>query len=196
MDAFHESNKLLATAMRFREPTLASMGCTFLGLRIENNRLEWAACGDTHLFLLRDQQLLLLNADDSGKPMLEKLAAAGKMIRAEAATHPDNNTVYSALTGGVTGTIDCSPWPFALLAGDVFIAATDGIDTLTHTAIAAVCLGARGSNAADLAERLLDALEAAGDDEQDKHHPLRREGEQRYCLGGVAFAPRPQWSRM
>ena len=166
VDAFHESNTLLATAIE-ANPALASMGCTFLALRIENDRLEWAACGDTHLFLLRDQQLLLLNKDDSGKPMLEKLAAAGKMSAAEAAKHPDNNTVFSALTGGVTGTIDRSLWPFSLLAGDVLIAATDGIDTLTHTEITAACLGARGTNAANLAERLLDAVEAAGDEEQD-----------------------------
>jgi len=79
----------------------------------------------------------------------------------------ENNTVYSALTGGDTGPLDRSHRPFRLNAGDLVIAATDGIDTLPHRQILDACLAGPLTPAADIAERLLTAVEAAGDEEQD-----------------------------
>lgn len=164
-DALREANEAIAHAVDV-DATLKTMGCTLVGLALDNNDLEWVSLGDTHLFLLRKGKLLLLNADQSGKPVLEKLVAAGRVSAEDARDDKANNILYAALTGGKTGSVDRSWWPFELAGDDILVAVTDGIDTLQHDEIAKACVGG-ALDPGKIAERLLAAVEAAGDAEQD-----------------------------
>jgi serine/threonine protein phosphatase PrpC len=143
-------------------PELAEMGATLLMVEASLEGASWVSVGDTHLYLLRSGQLLPLNADHSGKPLREMLAAAGRLD----ADGPEDHILYAALTGGETGPIDASRWPLPLEPGDVLVAATDGVDTLTHGQLTAACLdGTRDPDG--MAERIMGAVEAVDDLAQD-----------------------------
>jgi protein phosphatase len=121
--------------------------------------------GDSPLFLVRDQEIVLLNEDHSMAPEIDKLAKAGRISWAAARADPRRHFLRSALTGTDIELIDRSHRPLALQPGDVVILASDGIHTLSHADIARVVAGAEGPAA--VADGLLAAVEGVGDPHQD-----------------------------
>jgi protein phosphatase len=164
VDALEQANTGVGQAAK-ADNTLGNMGTTLLAVSVDSRRLQWASVGDTHLFLYRDGCLLLLNADQSLKPHVEKLAAAGAITWEEAAAAPENNVTCALPREDVAA--DASPWPFALQTGDVLLAVTDGIDTLSHDKLEATCASLAQGNAAAIADGLLSAVADAGDPLQD-----------------------------
>jgi serine/threonine protein phosphatase PrpC len=107
-EAALEANDAIQDA-KDEDTELQSMGCTMLGLAFGDGALHWVSAGDTHVFLLRGRELLLLNADQSGKPVLEKIAAGGDITKTQAQNDRNNDYLYAALTGGITGEFDRAP---------------------------------------------------------------------------------------
>src|SRR3990172_7167948 len=58
-------------------PALAGMGCTMVAAILEGNKLWWASVGDSHLYLLRDKELIKKNADHSYGGYLDLIAGGG-----------------------------------------------------------------------------------------------------------------------
>jgi len=147
------------------DPSLAGMGCTLVGAAFGPDGLEWVSVGDSPLFLVRKDEIVLLNEDHSLAPEIDKLAATGKISWDAARADPRRHVLRSALTGTEIDLVDRSQRPLALQPGDVAILASDGIHSISHAEIVRVVVGARTLDAA--AEALLAAVEAAGDAYQD-----------------------------
>ena len=110
--------------------------------------------GDSPLLLFRAGELLRLNADHS---------AAGQGATSSHA----RNVLRSALVGGRIPMIDWRREAYALLPGDILIAASDGVWTLSVEEIA-VCLGAQAAqDAAEIAQELLQRVKAHEKPRQD-----------------------------
>ena len=148
-------------------PDLEGMGTTLLLIQIADGCLHWASVGDSPLYLLRDGALQRLNAVHSLAHHLDLLVGIGEMTEEEAALHPARSCLTSALGGPEIEEIDCPADPTVLRAGDLVIAASDGLLTLTDQEIAGALTADTSAPADRLVSRLLGeiaALDAEGQD--------------------------------
>lgn len=117
-------------------PELAGMGCTLVAAHVSPQGLYWISVGDSPLYLLRKGKLTQINEDHSMAPEIEKSLKAGKISAEEARNHPHRNALRSAVMGeGFSKLVDSPTKPLPLLAGDVIVLASDGVQTLTEPEI-------------------------------------------------------------
>lgn len=164
--AAQRANKVLSRLVRNR-PEQRGMGATLLGLLIRNNMLHWISVGDSPLFLFRDNMLQQLNADHSLATYINYMVESGALTEAEGAAHPERNVLTSVLSGTEIAEIDCPAAPFALRAGDVLIAASDGLQFLADDEIARVIRDLPLGRSSDISDALMSRLNALQDPNLD-----------------------------
>jgi hypothetical protein len=108
-----------------------------------------------------------LNEDHSMAPQIDFMVKSGLMDPQIAANHPDRNCLISVLMGTRIPKIDCPVKPFELLAGDIVVCASDGLQFLTNAQIERVLGKYRKTRSTEIAERLLDELLKLDDPDQD-----------------------------
>jgi formylglycine-generating enzyme required for sulfatase activity/serine/threonine protein phosphatase PrpC len=144
-------------------PALDGMGCTFIGVIIEGEKLWWVSVGDSHLYLLRDRKLTKLNDDHSYGGFLNRMEAAGTPVDAEPGL--SRNMLMSAVTGTDIAEIDCPLTPFILQHDDKLVVCSDGMDTLSEGKI--IQYSDWADSPKECAEALMDAVEDAAMPRQD-----------------------------
>ena len=88
-DALRESIK--------ETPALDGMGCTMVTAAITKSRVYWVSVGDSHIYVIRDQELLKKNEDHSYGGYLDRMKEQGMEVEAEAGL--SRNMLMSAMTG-------------------------------------------------------------------------------------------------
>ena len=149
------------------EPSLHGMGCTLIGVVIEQAGLRWVSVGDSRLFLFRRGELFQLNEDHSLAPLIDQLAEQGELTKEEALAHPRRHHLRSALTGDAIELVDLARERIALEDEDCVILASDGIDTLEPDAIANVIEMHRANGADAITGALIRRIEELGHPGQD-----------------------------
>lgn len=144
-----------------------TMGATLLAPVFIEGRLFWISVGDSPLFLVRNGILSRLNADHAIGSQLDYLVKNGLMRREDVLNFPDQNCLTSVIGGREIPQIDCPTHPLQLMDGDVLIAASDGLLTLTQDEIADVVHNARSLPAGEIGSALLHVIEALDDPYQD-----------------------------
>ena len=142
---------------------LSGMGCTMVASVLEGGKLWWASVGDSHLYLIRNNELTKKNADHSYGGFLERMQAAGTPVEPEAGL--SRNMLMSALTGEDINEMDVPDTPLNLAAGDRIIICSDGLDTLDADKIIQ-CIEAADSPKKS-ADALMSAVEEAKAPRQD-----------------------------
>jgi serine/threonine protein phosphatase PrpC len=151
--ALQAGNRKLALFMD-GDPARSTMATTLLAAAVDGDQLNWISVGDSPLLLYRAGELSRLNADHS---------AAGQGATSAHA----QNVLRSALVGGRIPMIDWRREPFALLPGDLLVAASDGLWTLSGEEIA-LCLGEQATHdAAEIAQALLQKVKEREKPRQD-----------------------------
>jgi protein phosphatase len=148
-------------------PALNGMGCTLVGTALGADGIEWISVGDSPLFLIRKDEIVVINEDHSLAPEIDKLAEAGKISWEAAQADPRRHFLRSALTGGEIELIDASVRPLALQAGDIVILSSDGIHTLNHDEIRDVAIAGSARGPEAIADGLLDQVAARRQPYQD-----------------------------
>ena len=151
------------TEMIRETPALDGMGCTLIGVLLQDNKIWWASVGDSHLYLLRNRELSKLNADHSYGGFLDAMQTAGTPIAPEPGL--SRNMLMSAITGGDISEIDCPSAPLQLQAGDKILLCSDGVNTLSNGKIIQYCEWSESPK--ECAEALLTAVEDAAIPKQD-----------------------------
>ncbi len=131
-DALLSSNEQIATSIS-ETPALEGMGCTMVSAYLEDNDLWWVSVGDSHLYLIRNKELIKQNADHSYGAFLDLMIEQGEEIDESAGM--SRNMLMSAMTGAEISSIDCPDTPIKLQPGDRVIIASDGLDTIGAGAI-------------------------------------------------------------
>lgn len=157
-----KANGSIAETIR-ETPALEGMGCTMVAALIEGDKLWWASVGDSHLYLLRDKELIKQNADHSYGGFLDRMAASGNPVEPEAGL--SRNMLMSAITGEDITEIDCPEEPLELRHGDRLVLCSDGLDTLSTGKIIQYCEWSEKPR--DCSETLLNAVEEAAMPRQD-----------------------------
>jgi formylglycine-generating enzyme required for sulfatase activity/serine/threonine protein phosphatase PrpC len=144
-------------------PALAGMGCTMVAAILESDKLWWASVGDSHLYLIRNKELIKKNADHSYGGFLDRMAAAGTPMDPEPGL--SRNMLMSAITGEEINEIDVSEEPFELQEGDRIIICSDGLDTLSDGKI--IQYSEWSDSPKECSEALMQAVQDAGLPKQD-----------------------------
>ncbi|MDH3387353.1 MAG: SUMF1/EgtB/PvdO family nonheme iron enzyme [Gammaproteobacteria bacterium] len=180
-DALNRSNDQIRASVK-ETPALRGMGCTMVSAYVQNNKLYWVSVGDSHLYLIRDRELIKQNADHSYGAYLDMMKEQGMEIDEQAGM--SRNMLMSAMTGEEISSIDVSESPIKLRPGDRVIVASDGLDTLGAGAI--IQYSSWSSTAKECVYALLKAVEDANKINQDnttlividvKEREARRESE-------------------
>ncbi len=143
------------------------MGTTLVAALISDFELRWISVGDSPLFLYREGVLERLNEDHSLTPLLEHRVRLGEITAEEAAAHPDRNTLQSALLGHDIHLIDAPSEAQELRSGDIVLAASDGIFTLSHSQIEEMLAFGRHTTADKIADAIIFAIRRVNYDRQD-----------------------------
>lgn len=148
-------------------PALKGMGSTLVGTLFGPDGVEWVSVGDSPLYLYRNGEIALLNEDHSLAPLLDQLAAQGRLSEEEAKADPRRHLLRSAVTGEELELVDLSRQPLPLHAGDCIVLASDGIHALDTHDIARIVSAYLMSGPEAIAEALVRNVEQAGDPYQD-----------------------------
>ena len=165
--ALNAANEGLAAAIEADLDHLEGMGTTLVAAVVTPAGLEWVSIGDSPLYLFREGNLRRVNEDHSFRPVLQEMVKKGELSEDQAASSALKNRLRSALIGGEIALVDRSPAPLPLLPGDVVLAASDGLQSLTEERISTVLREHSETSASPLAARLLQAVLAAGVPKQD-----------------------------
>ena len=144
-------------------PALRGMGCTMVSAYLQDNKLYWVSVGDSHLYLLRDRELIKQNADHSYGAYLDMMKEQGMEMDEQAGM--SRNMLMSAMTGEEISSIDVSETPVKVRPGDRIIVASDGLDTIGAGAI--IQYSSWSSTAKECVYALLKAVEDANKINQD-----------------------------
>ncbi len=144
-------------------PALQGMGCTMVAGIIEAGKIYWASVGDSHLYIVRGNELLKKNADHSYGGFLARMKAAGTPMEPEPGLAP--NMLMSAITGDDINEMDVSAEPFLLQAGDRVLLCSDGMDTLSAGKI--IQYTAWSDSPKECSDALLNAVTEAKKPKQD-----------------------------
>jgi formylglycine-generating enzyme required for sulfatase activity/serine/threonine protein phosphatase PrpC len=144
-------------------PALQGMGCTMVAAFLSRGRLWWVSVGDSHLYLLRDRQLVKKNADHSYGGYIRRMREMGADVEPDPTLSP--NMLMSAMIGEEIAEIDLPESPFTLLPGDRVLLASDGLDTLGQGSI--IQHSAWSASARDYVSAVLKAIEDVAQPRQD-----------------------------
>ncbi|WP_319826038.1 PP2C family protein-serine/threonine phosphatase [Thalassovita sp.] len=165
-DAVHGANACVGQYSAQHSDS-ASMGATLLAPVFIADRLFWISVGDSPLFLIRNRVLTRLNAEHAIGSQMDYLVRNGLMQPDEVLNYPDQNCLTSVIGGGVIAQIDCPTTPLRLRDGDILVAASDGLLTLTEDEITKAVCDTRTLPACEIGDALLHAIEDLADPNQD-----------------------------
>ena len=161
-DALNRSNDQIRASVK-ETPALRGMGCTMVSAYLEDANLYWVSVGDSHLYLIRDRELIKQNADHSYGAYLDMMKEQGMEIEEQAGM--SRNMLMSAMTGEEISSIDVAEAPVKVRPGDRIIIASDGLDTLGDGAI--IQYSSWSATAKECVYALLKAVEDANKINQD-----------------------------
>ncbi len=160
--ALNRANQQIKDSIK-ETPALRGMGCTMVTAYLENNNLYWVSVGDSHLYLIRDRELIKQNADHSYGAYIDMMREQGMDIEEQPGM--SRNMLMSAMTGEEISSIDCPTHPVKLKEGDRLIISSDGLDTLGAGAI--IQYSSWSATARECVYALLKAVEEANKINQD-----------------------------
>jgi formylglycine-generating enzyme required for sulfatase activity/serine/threonine protein phosphatase PrpC len=161
-NALNRANQQIGDSVK-ETPALRGMGCTMVSAYLEDNKLFWVSVGDSHLYLIRDRELIKQNADHSYGAYIDMMKEQGMEIEEQQGM--SRNMLMSAMTGEEISSIDCPDEPIKVRPGDRIIVCSDGLDTLGAGAI--IQYSSWSSTARECVYALLKAVEEVNKINQD-----------------------------
>lgn len=165
--AIDSANDAIAATIDTDPEQFEGMGTTLLALAVTPVGLEWASVGDSPLYLFRRGTLRRINADHSFRPVLREMVTNHELTEEQAAKSSLRNRLRSALIGGEIPFVDLASRALPLLEGDVVLAGSDGLQTLSDAAITEVLGQNTSADAATIAARLIEEVMKAAKPKQD-----------------------------
>lgn len=160
------ANECIARQVR-AHAQMRGMGTTLVALALMRDRMFWVSVGDSPLYLFREGQLCRLNEVHSLAPQIDMMVKTGQLSESAGRWHPDRDCLTSVVGGGNIERMDLPSRPLALADGDILLVASDGVETLTRRQLQSFLRSHAHLDSAEIAHRLLLAVESLDDPEQD-----------------------------
>ena len=153
--------------MILKNPRLKGMGCTLVGVYLNNNGMYWVSVGDSLIYLYRNGNLIQINQDHSMAPLIEESYKSGKITKEEADNYPNKNALRSALMGDEISLIDAPDKPMKLYRDDIVVIASDGVLSLSNNEIKTLLKKSLFDSAESISNKLIDAVKLKNRKNQD-----------------------------
>jgi serine/threonine protein phosphatase PrpC len=164
LPALHDANARLREEIR-SEPKLRGMGTTLAAVLLSGTTINWISVGDSPLFVFRNGKMRRLNADHSMLPLLLEESQKNGLDESHARKHARRHHLRSTVSGQEMKLIDKGA--FTVLASDIFILASDGIETLPADFIAEILEGHANCQLDTISEILASEINKAKAVDQD-----------------------------
>ncbi len=102
-------------------------GSTVVAVLIKNSQMYYASVGDSHIYLLRNHTLTLLNREHNFAAFLMEKAQRGEVDPQEPYVNPNRHALTAYIGIGNLNVIDRNIQPFFLSAGDKILLCSDGV---------------------------------------------------------------------
>jgi protein phosphatase len=156
-------------AEKQRSPDLQDMGCTLIGVYFYRDNMTFVSVGDSLLLRSRDQEIHRVNLDHSYFEYLDRqVLGSDDPQKWSLAVHDTRRraSLTLAVAGGELTSAEFGHEPQIatrkLLADDVIIVASDGIETLDLVQLQNFMLRLRPSGAPGIADSLIRAVDGIG----------------------------------
>ena len=163
-EALEAANREVAAAIE-ANPRLRSMGSTLVAALFAQGRCTWISVGDSFLFHHRNGHIRRVNPLHTHGAELDEQARRGEISWLTAEMDYDRAMLTSVVMGQplekvASGELELEPH-------DLVILATDGVETLGESGIAAVFDENRKEDAGGIARAIVRKIEEEPDDYQD-----------------------------
>jgi serine/threonine protein phosphatase PrpC len=139
-----------------KDPSRAGMGTTLVAMATRGGQAWVAHVGDSRAYRLRDGSLERLTHDHS---LVDEQVRLGQLTQAQAETSPMRNVITRAV--GTQDEVDADVIEFAVIPGDVYLLASDGLMREVDDERIAAILRASG-NLEQTCAQLIEAANRAG----------------------------------
>ena len=151
-DALDHANRAVRTAIE-ADPTLRGMGSTLVAALFFQDRFRWLSIGDSLIFHWRGGELERINPLHNYGRELDARAARGEISEMHAALHPERAAITSVVMGLALDEV--AEGELDLVAGDIVVLASDGIETLPEAELASLLANFGGAPAERIAGAIL-----------------------------------------
>ena len=158
-EALRSANEAVADTKR-RLSSHEDMGCTLIVAAVSLQRIAWVSVGDSLLWRLRGDEVMVLNRDHSMAAVLDQMAASGELSAEEASTDPRRGMLRSAVTGSEITLVDLQGDGVGLEPGDGVIIASDGLLRLQSDLLLPVLRS--GKDPSNVVARTLELIDRNG----------------------------------
>ncbi len=147
-------------------PNVKSMGTTAIAFFMTDKSCQWVSVGDSPLYVIRNRSTITrINENHSVAGLLDLQAKKGEISQEEALSSGQRHMLTSAVSGEDIPQIEVStPWP--VKENDIFILASDGIETISDDRIKEIVVGLTASGITQ--ENVQKACEALVEDVLDQ----------------------------
>lgn len=115
---------------------LLGCGATIVTFAIDHNELYWATVGDSHLYIIRGDEIVQVNQDHNYMLRLMKKVKDGEITLDDAKKNKKKDALISFMGIGYLELIDINKKPFRMMKDDIVLACSDGLyRTLSETEI-------------------------------------------------------------
>jgi protein phosphatase len=153
-------------------PNVKSMGTTAIAFFMTDKNCQWVSVGDSPLYIIRNRSTISrINENHSVAGLLDLQVKKGEITHEEALSSGQRHMLTSAISGDDIPQIDTSV-SWSIRDNDIFILASDGIETISEDRIREIVIGHTASgvtqeNVQSACEALVDDVLAQGTKNQD-----------------------------
>lgn len=142
-------------------------GATLLCCIVDKGKLYWGTVGDSHLYIIRNDNIYQVNRDHNYMYELMQKVKQGLISQEQAQSDPRRESLISFMGMGNVKMMDINKQPFALEKGDIVLMCSDGLyRTLSDEVIKEIVRIYKG-NAQNACEKLISAVIERNNPSQD-----------------------------
>lgn len=102
-------------------------GTTLASVVIDNDKLYWASVGDSHIYIIRGNDILCITKEHNFLMLLNEKVKRGEITQEEADNNPKKEALISYIGIGGVHYVDMNGTGFQLLNGDHIVLCSDGL---------------------------------------------------------------------
>lgn len=102
-------------------------GSTLVAVLIKGSQMNYVSVGDSHIYLLRDDTLTLINKEHNFGALLKEKADRGEIDPREPYINPKRNSLTAYIGMGSFNVVDRNTQPIILRGGDKILLCSDGV---------------------------------------------------------------------
>ncbi|MGN1194012.1 MAG: PP2C family protein-serine/threonine phosphatase [Acutalibacteraceae bacterium] len=115
------------SSLEDEEGNYLGAGTTFTSVFIDNGKLYWASVGDSHIYVMRENQIKMVVREHNYLMDLLEMVQAGEITYEEAYSDKSKDALTSYIGMGGVSLMDIISRPVNLLPGDIVMLCSDGL---------------------------------------------------------------------